>query len=272
MQGSEIKMKKVLLICLAVSAGGFLMMGCSKNDATTTIKPNSAPQAVTLKMTDSTAAAIDLSWTRNGDSDFACYRLYRTNGYTNYLVKTISVQGDTAYKDSLLSPSHNYTYFVAVVDSGNLASQSNLLPVSTLGITGLTLGMDPRYLETASGRTFAIEVWVEDVDSLFGASFELCYDSTSLVADSARAGSFLGNDVLFFNRIESGLASVSVTLLSGAEEVSGSGSLAVVYFHSTGTGTKDITFSSTLALQKANGSDVSGFSALAKWTANLAIQ
>jgi len=264
-------MKKVLLICLAVSAGGFLMMGCSKKDATT-VTPNSAPQAVTLKVMDSTATAIDLSWTRNGDSDFACYRLYRTNGYANYLVKTISVQGDTAYKDSLLSPSHNYTYFVAVVDSGNLASQSNLLLVSTLGITGLTLGMDPRYLEMASGRTFAIEVWVEDVDSLFGASFELCYDSTSLVADSARAGSFLGNDVLFFNRIESGLASVSVTLLSGAAEVSGSGSLAVVYFHSTGTGTKDITFSSTLALQKANGSAVTGFSALAKWTANLAIQ
>ncbi len=264
-------MKKALLICLAVCAGGLLIMGCSKKDATT-VNTNSAPQAVTLKVTDSTAAAIDLSWTRNGDNDFACYRLYRANGYANYLVKTISVQGDTSYKDSLLSPSHNYTYFVAVVDSGNLASQSNLLPASTLGIADLTLGMDPRYLETASGRTFAMEVWVEDVDSLFGASFELCYDSTSLVADSARAGSFLGSDVIFFSHTASGLASVSVTLLSGAVEVSGSGSLAVVYFHSTGTGTKDITFSPIVALQKSNGSDITGFSTLAKWTANLIIQ
>jgi len=265
-------MKKILLICLAVSVAGVLMTGCSKKDATTSVTPNNPPQAVTLTVTDSTAATIGLSWTRNGDSDFAYYRLYRNNGYSNYLIKTISVQSDTAYQDSLLSPSHNYSYFVVVADTGDLTSQSNLLTVNTLGIVGLTLGMDPRSLEIASGKTFAIEVWVEDVDSLFGASFELSYDSTSLVADSAKAGSFLGNDVLFFSHIESGIASVSVTLTSGAAEVSGNGSLAVVYFHSTGMGNKVLAFSPTLVLQKANGSVVSGFATLDKWSTNILLQ
>ena len=263
-------MKKISLICLAVSVSGILMTGCSKR--TITVPVNNPPQTVTLTVTDSTAATIDLSWTRNGDVDFAYYRLYRANGYANYLIKTFSARSDTAYKDSLLSPSHNYTYFVAVADSGNLASQSNLVAVSTPGIAGLTLGMDPRYLETGAGRTVAIEVWIEDVDSLFGASFELSYDSTSLVADSAKAGSFLGSDVIFFSHAEPGLASVSVTLKSGAAEVSCNGSLAVVYFHSTGTGNKVVTFSPTTALRKANGSDVTSFSTLNKWDANLVIQ
>jgi len=263
-------MKKISLICLAVSVAGILMTGCSKN--TTTVPVNNPPQAVTLTVTDSTAATIDLAWTRNGDGDFAYYRLYRANGYANYLIKTFSAQSDTAYKDSLLSPSHNYTYFVAVADTGNLASQSNLLTVNTLGIAGLTLGMDPRYLEIALSKTLAMVIWVENMDSLFGASFELSYDSTSLAADSAKAGSFLGSDVIFFSHAEPGLASVSVTLKSGAAEVSGNGSLAVVYFHSTGTGNKIITFSPTTALRKGNGRDVTGFSALAKWTTDLLIQ
>jgi len=264
-------MKKIFLICLAVSVAGILMTGCSKK-ATTTVTPNNPPQAVTLTATDSTAASVDLAWTRNSDDDFAYYRLYRTIGYANYLIKTFSARSDTAYKDSILAPSHNYTYFMAVADTGNLSSQSNLVTVRTFGIAGLTLGMDPRYLEIALGRTFAIEIWIEDVDSLFGASFELSYDSTRLAADSAKAGSFLGSDVIFFSHTESGLASVSLTLKSGGAEVSGNGSLAVVYFHSTGTGTKDITFSSTTALRKANGSDVTSFTTLNKWDANLIIQ
>jgi len=263
-------MKKISLIWPAVFMAVILLTGCSKSK--TAVPVNQAPQAVTLKVTDSTAATVDLAWTGNRDEDFALYRLYRTNGFVNYLVKTISDRSDTVYHDSLLSPSHVYSYFVSVADTGNLSSQSNLAPVHTLGIDSLILGMDPRSLETTSGRAFGLEVWVQRVDSLFGASFELAYDSLSLAADSAKAGTFLGSDVVFFSHTEPGLASVSVTLKSGAAEVSGSGGLAVVYFHSTGTGNQAITFSPTTALRRANGSDVPGFSSLSKWKADVAVQ
>ncbi len=265
-------MKKTIITFLIAFIAGFLSMNCSKNNTTTPESTIDQPHAVTLSATDSTATSINLVWTSNGDSDFLFYRLYRCNEFANYLVKTISTKSDTSYKDSLLSPSHSYTYFVSVVDTGNLASQSNILPVRTLGTTGLRMGMDPRYLETELGRTYALEVWIENVDSLFGASFELSYDSTSMVSDSAKVGSFLGGEVIFFNHTEPGLASISITLKSGAVEASGNGSLAVVYFHTIGTGSKNITFSPTLALRKANGANVTGFSSIVLWTSTLLIQ
>jgi hypothetical protein len=257
---------------LTISVVGFLITGCSKKGNPIEVITNAPPQPVTLTVADSTATSVDLIWSRNSDSDFAYYRLYRTNGYDSYLIKTINSQADTTYLDSILSPSHKYSYFVTVADTGNLVSQSNLDTVTTLGIAVLTLGMEPRYLEMPSGRTFTTEVWIENVNSLFGASFELAYDSISLVADSAKSGNFLGSDIVFFNHTEPGLASFSVTLKAGAAEISGNGSLAVVYFHSIGTGSKVITFSPTVALRRANGSDVTGFTTLTKLNSTLILQ
>jgi len=80
---------------------------------------------------------------------------------------------------------------------------------------GLTIGIDPRDLNVWNDADFSLAVWVDLVTELFGASFELCYDSTKIEADSAAVGDFLGTDVIIFDHYEPGVVSIAVTRKAG---------------------------------------------------------
>lgn len=137
---------------------------------------------------------------------------------------------------------------------------------------GLTIGIDPGRLTVSNGVNFMLAVWVDVVTELFGASFELSYDSTKIEADSAAVGDFLGSDVIFFDHYEPGVVSIAVTRKAGAGGVDGYGTLARVHFHAVGTGTTAVEFTPDVALIKEDGAPVDSFDFLDKWSTSIKIQ
>ena len=237
---------------------------------------NEPPQAVECSITASTDLSISLAWTMNTDSDFASYKIYRAispDVSTNSnLIATITDQSDTTYTDSSLSPHYTYHYKVYVSDTGGLSSGSNEVQASTSGLASLTIGIEPRKLIVSNGSSFLLTVWVDAVTELFGASFELCYDGTKITADSSTVGNFLGDDVIVFDHFSTDTVSIAVTRKSGAAGVDGYGTLVTIYFHAAGTGASTVNFTSSLALNKENGTSVDGFADIDKWSASIEVQ
>lgn len=249
--------------------------GCGKKGSPTTPVDN-PPAAVSLGLETVSSTSASLAWGRSVEGDFSSYRLYRsrTSGVSDQsmLLASFGSAGDTAYIDTTLSPHHNYYYALYVVDVGGNKARSNEVQAATTGLAGLTLGMEPRIITVSQGSVLAVDVWVESVADLFGASFELCFNGSVLQVESVAAGSFLGTDVMFFNIIEGDTASVAVTRKAGAGGVSGYGTLAVVYFRAIGPGSADITFSNLLALKREDGTMVNGFYGMDIWRAKVTVQ
>lgn len=87
------------------------------------------PVAVaTLTVSNPTASSLDLSWTKNLDTDFAAYKIYRstaagvTTGST--LVTTITANTQTTYPDSGLVPGTTYYYRIYVTNTRDLYTGS----------------------------------------------------------------------------------------------------------------------------------------------------
>ena len=127
----------------------------------------------------------------------------------------------------------------------------------------LVLSLTPNSVETSVGQGFEIAIQTVNVSNLFGLSCEVEYDSTKMEAVDVVAGDFLGENILFFGKVESGTVSVAVTKTRGTGAVSGSGRLARIAFQSLATGQSEVAFNrTTLTLRKEDGSDVSGFSGI----------
>ena len=270
------KKNPLYILTMAILAGSILFCGCSKGGTTPTTPADDPPAAVTLSAAGNTASSVSLTWTKNGDADFASYKVYRAASAgvsaSSNLLATITAQSDTAFADTALSPNHTYYYAVYAVDGANQSTKSNEASATTTGLTSLAIGIDPRVLTVANGAKFSLGVWVESVTDLFGSSFELSYDNTKIVADSAKAESFLGTTVIFYQHYATDTASIAVTRMAGAGGVSGYGTLATVYFHAVGAGSTTINFTTDLALRKEDGASVTGFSTISKWVSQITVQ
>lgn len=93
----------------------------------------------------------------------------------------------------------------------------------------------------ASGETVrTISVFVHNIDSLFGASFRLEYDTALVEPVSVTAGNvFAGNDALFFTQTRPGYVAVAYTIKGNqlAQGVSVDGTIAVITFAPRAVGT-----------------------------------
>jgi hypothetical protein len=99
------------------------------------------------------------------------------------------------------------------------ADKMSALPRSLRAIVG----------DSNPGQEFWIDIQVADVTDLFGISFELLYSPTTFVeAQTAEAGSMLGNDVIFLPNLDKALGKVSIGLTrkSGQGGVTGAGVVA----------------------------------------------
>jgi uncharacterized delta-60 repeat protein len=90
------------------------------------------------------------------------------------------------------------------------------------------------------GAEFWVDIHIDSVQNLFGASFDLDYTNTSFIdavtpySGNVIAGPFLGNDVVFFANVDetAGKVSIGISRKAGQNGVSGSGVLARVKFKS----------------------------------------
>ena len=82
------------------------------------------------------------------------------------------------------------------------------------------------------GDTFLIDIKVgvnEEIDSLYGVSFILRYDSLLVEPMKVIEGNFLGSKTIFFPNFDPGEVAIGMTSTAGVE-VSGTGKLASVRF------------------------------------------
>lgn len=115
------------------------------------------PSAITLlDPTDITETSMALQWTRNFDSDFAAYKLYRGNNpavtQSSELVTTIINSADNSYIDMGLQGGITYYYRVYAMDTAQQHTASNVVSGTTLATLGtwsvvVTLGTDLKAID-----------------------------------------------------------------------------------------------------------------------------
>ncbi len=104
----------------------------SSNSVRATTKANEPPAAVSVFISDQDSISVDLGWTRNADSDFESYRIYRsvttpvqTNTTAN-LVGVITSQGQINLTDENIIVGEQFYYVVVVFDKyGARSANSN---------------------------------------------------------------------------------------------------------------------------------------------------
>jgi len=140
---------------------------------------------------------------------------------------------DRLFEMSVMDEGERTIYYGSktVTLTQGLDQQVNIL----LEPTVLLIRPSPIYQEIPVGGSGSVDIYVFEVDSLFGCAFDFLYNQAGVRVDSIKAGDFLGNpdQILFHSRIEDGELSVAVTRLvsvTGMIGVSGSGVIATVFF------------------------------------------
>jgi len=132
----------------------------------------------------------------------------------------------------------------------------------------LMLKVSPGYQEITVGSSGSIDIYILEVDSLFGAAFRIYYDPSKLRLDAASRGGFLGDQILWSPYFMENYLAIGLSRLrpeTGAVGVSGSGILATIDFTVLSAGIIPITITveSDLALIDPNGEPVDRFDELA---------
>ena len=93
--------------------------------------PDYVPTASILEgYTDSTV--VYLSWTRNPDSDFARYELYRSgsNESLGEIIHSSNGPDETDFTDNSVMENYTYYYTIIVFDAAGTGTESNIVPIS----------------------------------------------------------------------------------------------------------------------------------------------
>jgi len=113
--------------------------------------------------------------------------------------------------------------------------------------------------DTTAGREFWVDVCARNVTNLFGISFELLYSPTTyLDPQTTEAGSFLGNDVIFFPFIDKTAGKISIGISQKAPQTGASGSGVVVKIKMKMSANAPSGQAVTISLQNVMATDPSG--------------
>ncbi len=129
------------------------------------------------------------------------------------------------------------------ISSGNVINVAVACAGSATAIyfNGLTPGSNSIYMDKnsslSSGSVLAIDIKVDSVSNVFGAAFDIDFDSTKMIYSGYSAGSFLegsGNSVTYIasQAVNKLIVGVSRQAPSGGQ--SGSGTLVTLKFNVTG--------------------------------------
>jgi len=137
----------------------------------------------------------------------------------------------------------------------------------------LLMRLSPLYQELSAGSTGQIDIWIHNVDSLFGAAFRLLYDPSRIQIDGSAAGEFLGSgdDILYLAKgvEEESYYSIGVSRVRQGDGtrtgISGTGCLASVFFTALVQSESEISLAvmSETAISRPDGSAVDGIEELA---------
>ena len=125
----------------------------------------------------------------------------------------------------------------------------------------LAIKIVPSEIKTTVDEVFQLEIALQKVNELFGCSFVVEYDPDMLEYLEAVNGGFLGDDVLFMARSDSGHLSIGVTRKAGMGGVKGSGVVARTKFRALKPGDTEVKIVKDydFALSKEDGTNIDGF-------------
>ncbi len=109
----------------------------------------------------------------------------------------------------------------------------------------LLMRLSPRYQELQVNASGEIDVWIFEVDSLFGVAFRLIYDESNIRIDSSRIGNFLGNEITSYAGFDDEENLYVVSMVRHGQDgvgtgISGDGWLATIYFTALMPGVAEI--------------------------------
>jgi chitodextrinase len=172
---------------LAALLAAALLVGCSGEGGSGGGNPppgGSTPRSLSAEAVDGTS--VQLSWT--GGSAFTLYRIYRND-------VEIGTSTSTSFRDSGLSPSTAYWYFVRGDTSSGLSGASNTVSVATQVLLNFSLAnlLDPASRSYISVRDVAFDS--AGAVYLTGAAYSANFPTTAGAYDRtfATGGSSLGS-------------------------------------------------------------------------------
>ena len=172
-----------------------------------------------------------------------------------------------------IAPKTTGTFTIAVSISDGVnepVSQTVSIRVET---TNPVIKVDPYLSKVSSGSSFTLNVKVENVTGLFGASFELKFDKDVLEATEAVKGDFLGPAVIFYAGIDPGSVGIGISRKAGAGGVDGDGVIAVLTFKAISAGEADVSLHrDTLKMQDPTGAAVQGFGQVVAGDGKVSVQ
>ena len=135
--------------------------------------------------------------------------------------------------------------FISACSGGGGGGSSPVAPSKTISFSGSSSGYNVYMAKNNSLSTsdiFAVDVKVDNVTGVYGAAFDVNFDSTKMMYSNHAAGSFLeqgGNTVTYNAATQSGNSSkllVGISRQAGATGAAGSGSLVTLKFNVTSGG------------------------------------
>lgn len=130
------------------------------------------------------------------------------------------------------------------------------------GITGPSIGANTVYVKRnaslSSGSTVAVDVKVNSVSNVYGAAFDVDFDSSKMTYAGCTQGSFLeqsGGCVANLQPGNNGKLVVGISKQGSVSGVSGSGTVVTLKF--TASGSSSVAFSNN-ALKDPNNQTISG--------------
>jgi hypothetical protein len=161
-----------------------------------------------------------------------------------------------AYNDS-----HRVIFSAA--DTVDLVPGEPFLVTLNLRPNFFSLLASPSDTTVSVGGVFPMRVLIYGVEDLFGATLRLAYDESKLEVERVEQGTLLGQQTLFFSKVDSSLVILGITRKQGETGVSGDGLLGTVYFKALDSGEADVEFAEDwIKLIKADGADVAGIDSL----------
>lgn len=129
----------------------------------------------------------------------------------------------------------------------------------------LMIKVDPVYqrVDPNSGLVNSFQIYVYNVEDLFGVSFRINYDSSIIAPYDIEYHDFLGDDLLTLSKFEKNHVAVGMTNKRGSAQVDGSGLLATIFFDPIVEGETVLEIDTLIVgLKKASGFNIPNFTDL----------
>jgi hypothetical protein len=162
------------------------------------------------------SSSVSINWTGNEYATSFSYRLEPLS-----YIDTVETYTNWSNWDTLNTVTFtnldegNYTFYIKsryTVDNEEVPQKQNL---TVNAISGSALRIYPKYQQIASGETFSMYVYIEDVVDLRGVELHLSYPFSIITANSITPGEVLSNSTIFFDTINSTDGTLDLIALVG---------------------------------------------------------